>query len=128
MFNLNKQYVLGVCNLKLPYGTIQLTLYIYILCDICSPFIYLSTKQGNTYLFLAQLSCKKKISRFLHQNLNKATGVDQTKRRIKRPTLTFCCDFDFTISFYLIFKKLNVQACYINTQIKDSVFTFKIDI
>lgn len=44
--------------------------------------------------------------------------MDQTKRRIKRPTLTFCCDFDFTISFYLIFKKLNVQACYINTQIQ----------
>lgn len=44
--------------------------------------------------------------------------MDQTKRRIKRPTLTFSVTLTLPFLFILFLKKLNVQACYINTQIQ----------
>lgn len=62
--------------------------------------IHLSSKQGNTYLFFLS-SVVKKNSRFLHPNLNKATGVDQTKPRIKRLTLTFSMTLQFLFILFL---------------------------
>lgn len=107
-------------------------IYKYFVIYVRHSSIFLQSKVTLTF-FLAQLSCKKFFSRFLHQNLNKATGVDQTKRRIKRPTLTFSVTLTLPFLFILFFKNWMCKLVTLILKFKDSVFTvtmffFKIDI